>query len=235
MLIGKKYLFLLAAVFSFLCLDFVWADTSGSQVLEVSLEEFLPTETKSSQIPQTFTMSSNKEQQKLNKSNETLSESQLESMSVWELLQELEKELQSSQEALTVLAPSSEKLQKDLENTRSELLNSKLLLNSLRQALLSNKDDTGVVIAQLGFYVERIEALTEKVNYFEKRATLENTIGWTFTAIGSIVGVSGLVVAGVNGWNLNPTSSSLIFGGFGSAAIFPSIKLGSSIGLLFRL
>lgn len=115
------------------------------------------------------------------------------------------------------------------------MLNSKLLLNSLRQALISNKDDTGEVIAQLGIYVEQIEALTEKVGYYEKRATLENTIGWTFTALGSVVGISGIIVAGMDGWNFNTVSSSLIFGGFGSAVIFPSIKIGSSIGLVFRL
>lgn len=225
----------MVVVFLFLCQVLLWADTSDSPKLQSNLPQLIPVDSNLFLTQETSTANLNNEQQKLNKSSETLSESQLASMSVWELLQALEKDLQSSQETLAVLMPSSEKLQKELESTRSELLNSKLLLNSLRQALISNKDDTGEVIAQLGIYVEQIEALTEKVGYYEKRATLENTIGWTFTALGSVVGISGIIVAGIDGWNFNTVSSSLIFGGFGSAVIFPSIKIGSSIGLVFRL
>lgn len=234
-MIGKKFSSSLVVVFLFLCQVLLWADTSDSPKLQSNLPQLIPVDSNLFLTQETSTANLNNEQQKLNKSSETLSESQLASMSVWELLQALEKDLQSSQETLAVLMPSSEKLQKELESTRSELLNSKLLLNSLRQALISNKDDTGEVIAQLGIYVEQIEALTEKVGYYEKRATLENTIGWTFTALGSIVGISGIIVAGIDGWNFNTVSSSLIFGGFGSAVIFPSIKIGSSIGLVFRL
>lgn len=234
-MIGKKFSSSLVVVFLFLCQVLLWADTSDSPKLQSNLPQLIPVDSNLFLTQETSTTNLNNEQQKLNKSSETLSESQLASMSVWELLQALEKDLQSSQETLAVLMPSSEKLQKELESTRSELLNSKLLLNSLRQALISNKDDTGEVIAQLGIYVEQIEALTEKVGYYEKRATLENTIGWTFTALGSVVGISGIIVAGIDGWNFNTVSSSLIFGGFGSAVIFPSIKIGSSIGLVFRL
>ena len=234
-MIGKKFSSSLVVVFLFLCQVLLWADTSDSPKLQSNLPQLIPVDSNLFLTQETSTANLNNEQQKLNKSSETLSESQLASMSVWELLQALEKDLQSSQETLAVLMPSSEKLQKELESMRSELLNSKLLLNSLRQALISNKDDTGEVIAQLGIYVEQIEALTEKVGYYEKRATLENTIGWTFTALGSVVGISGIIVAGIDGWNFNTVSSSLIFGGFGSAVIFPSIKIGSSIGLVFRL
>ena len=234
-MIGKKFSSSLVVVFLFLCQVLLWADTSDSPKSQSNLPQLIPVDSNLFLTQETSTPNLNNEQQKLNKSSETLSESQLASMSVWELLQALEKDLQSSQETLAVLMPSSEKLQKELESTRSELLNSKLLLNSLRQALISNKDDTGEVIAQLGIYVEQIEALTEKVGYYEKRATLENTIGWTFTALGSVVGISGIIVAGIDGWNFNTVSSSLIFGGFGSAIIFPSIKIGSSIGLVFRL
>lgn len=114
------------------------------------------------------------------------------------------------------------------------MLNSKILLNSLRQALISNKDDTGEVVAQLGLFVEKVDSLTEKVDYYENKSIIENSIGWSFTGIGAIVGLSGIIIAGINDWEFNTLSTALTVGGFGATVVYPSVKIGGQFGLIFK-
>lgn len=99
---------------------------------------------------------------------------------------------------------------------------------------MSNKDDTGEVVAQLGLFVEKVDALTEKVDYYENKSIIENSIGWSFTGLGAIVGFSGLLIAGLNNWEFNQLSTALTVGGFGAAVVYPSVKVGGQLGLIFK-
>jgi hypothetical protein len=59
-------------------------------------------------------------------------------------------------------------LEQDLLNTRLELDNSKKTLLSLKQALISNKEDTSTVISELGLLYEKTKDLNEKVEQLTK-------------------------------------------------------------------
>lgn len=94
----------------------------------------------------------------------------LELMSAWELLDNLEVNWSNAMQHLEAAIQSSKNSEKELLATKLELQNVKASLNSCRQALLSNKDDTHEVIEELGRLQEKITKLdTEVLNMTRKR------------------------------------------------------------------
>ena len=62
--------------------------------------------------------------------------------------------------------------------------NSKKTLKELKQALLSNKEDTSVVVAELGELYEKIKKLNELVVSYEKMKKRLRTTAYVELAVG---------------------------------------------------
>lgn len=124
----------------------------------------------------------------------------LESMSAWELLDNLEENWNNAMQHLEEAIQSSKNSEKELLATRLELQNVKTSLNNCRQALLSNKDDTHEIIEEFGRLQEKIIKLeTEVLNMTRKRDAWRTA---TFVATPIAAGVSfifGFVFANKHG------------------------------------
>lgn len=111
----------------------------------------------------------------------------LESMSAWELLDNLEENWNNAMQHLEEAIQSSKNSEKELLATRLELQNVKTSLNNCRQALLSNKDDTHEIIEEFGRLQEKIIKLeTEVLNMTRKRDAWRTT---TFVAAPIAAGI----------------------------------------------
>lgn len=119
---------------------------------------------------QSSSQSSTPESPSASGSSRSLTQSELESMNPFQLLDVLQESLESSEARLSEIMRSSRSLEEDLVNTRLELESSKASLKALKEALLSNKDDTGVAIAEIGRLSEQIRDLDELASYYRKRA-----------------------------------------------------------------
>lgn len=101
-------------------------------------------------------------------SKDNLTESEMASMNPFELLDLLEQNLNKADLRLKEATQYSMSLEQDLLDMKIELNNSKTTLDELKRALLSNKDDTSTVIAELGLLYERVKKLNEDVALFTK-------------------------------------------------------------------
>lgn len=119
-----------------------------------------------------------------NSSKDNLTQSELESMNPFELLDLLEMKLDKAQENYEEAAKSSLSFEEGLLNTKIELENSKKTLKELKQALLSNKEDTSVVVAELGKLSEKIKKLNELVVSYEKMKKRLRTTAYVELAVG---------------------------------------------------
>lgn len=107
---------------------------------------------------------------------------------------------------------SSRSLEEDLVNTRLELESSKASLRALKEALLSNKDDTGVAIAEIGRLSEQIKSLDELVNYYQRRAKGSAVIVNVLIPAATVpMMVSGAVLAATN----NDLGKPILYTGIG--------------------
>ena len=119
-----------------------------------------------------------------NSSKDNLTQSELESMNPFELLDLLEMKLDKAQKNYEEAAKSSSSFEEGLLNTKIELENSKKTLKELKQALLSNKEDTSVVVAELGELYEKIKKLNELVVSYEKMKKRLRTTAYVELAVG---------------------------------------------------
>lgn len=119
-----------------------------------------------------------------NTSKKNLTQSELESMSPFELLDLLEMKLDEAQKNYEAAVKSSMSFEEGLINTKIELENSKKTLKELKQALLSNKEDTSAVVAELGELYERIEKLNELIASYEKMKKRLRTTAYIELGIG---------------------------------------------------
>ena len=81
---------------------------------------------------------------------DSLSQSEMDLMNPFELLDQLEMTLNEAQKNYEAAIKSSLSLEKDLLNMKLELENSQKTLEELKKALLSNKDDTSYLVSELG-------------------------------------------------------------------------------------
>lgn len=116
-----------------------------------------------------FSQNSTSESKNANNSVQTLNQQELESMSVYSLLDQLDLQLTSLQLQVETLKTSSKSLETELTYTKNELMNSKLLCQQLKIALTSNKDDTGIIIKEIGELTEKVKFLNEYVDKMKKR------------------------------------------------------------------
>lgn len=162
--ITKLKLFCLLFILLSVSVAFAQEDSSDLEDLQMIAQE-PSNKSNSLQIEsQNLNQNSNNESQNVTVSTNNLSQSELESMNAWELLDQLELSLKNSEERLQGLMQSSKSLENELLLTKTELENSKITLASLKAALLSNKDDTSVVISELGQLSEKIKSLQEIID-----------------------------------------------------------------------
>lgn len=120
----------------------------------------------------------------VNSSKDNLTQSELESMNPFELLDLLEMKLDKAQKNYEEAAKSSSSFEEGLLNTKIELENSKKTLKELKQALLSNKEDTSFVVAELGKLYEKIKKLNELIVSYEKMKKRLRTTAYVELAVG---------------------------------------------------
>lgn len=176
--ITKLKLFCLLFILLSVSVAFAQEDSSDLEDLQMIAQE-LSNKSNSLQIgSQNLNQNSNNESQNVTVSTNNLSQSELESMNAWELLDQLELSLKNSEERLQGLMQSSKSLENELLLTKTELENSKITLASLKAALLSNKDDTSVVISELGQLSEKIKSLQEIIDSLSSVRKRARTISY---------------------------------------------------------
>ena len=99
---------------------------------------------------------------------DSLSQSEMDLMNPFELLDQLEMTLNEAQKNYEVAIKSSLSLEKDLLNMKLELENSQKTLEELKKALLSNKNDTSYLVSELGELFEKVKKLNEVLESYKK-------------------------------------------------------------------
>ena len=110
----------------------------------------------------------NLELNNVNSLKDNLSQSEMDLMNPFELLDQLEMTLNEAQKNYEVAIKSSLSLEKDLLNMKLELENSQKTLEELKKALLSNKDDTSYLVSELGELFEKVKKLNEVLESYKK-------------------------------------------------------------------
>lgn len=149
-----------------------------------------------------------------NSLNNNLTQSELESMNPFELLDLLESKLDKAQKNYEEAIKSSLSFEEGLMNMKIELENSKKTLKELKQALLSNKEDTSTVISELGELYEKVKKLNELIAAYERmkkrfRATAYVELG---------VGVPCLIMGCLPIWTEEQQNIKNLFLGIGGTA-----------------
>lgn len=103
-----------------------------------------------------------------NNLKDSLSQSEMDLMNPFELLDQLEMTLNEAQKNYEAAIKSSLSLEKDLLNMKLELENSQKTLEELKNALLSNKDDTSYLVSELGELFEKVKKLNEVLESYKK-------------------------------------------------------------------
>lgn len=119
-----------------------------------------------------------------NNLKDNLTQSELESMNPFELLDLLEMTLDKAQKNYEEAAQSSLSLEKDLLNMKLELENSQKTLEELKKALLSNKDDTSYLVSELGELFEKVKKLNEVLESYKKIQKRLKTLSYFELSIG---------------------------------------------------
>ena len=153
-----------------------------------------------------------------NSLNNSLTQSELESMNPFELLDLLEMKLDEAQKNYEEAIKSSLNFEKGLMNMKIELEFSKKTLKELKQALLSNKEDTSTVIAELGELYEKVKKLNELIASYERmkkriRATAYAELG---------IGIPCLVMGMLPIWTDEQQNIRDLFLGIGGTATVAS-------------
>lgn len=215
----KKLLFVLAL--SFLCALPVFSqeDTSVLEELQMTALELSSNSNNSKEKQTDLEMNSNQTSSDANLSKDNLTESEMASMNPFELLDLLEQNLNKADLRLKEATQYSMSLEKDLLGMRIELSNSKKTLEELKQALLSNKDDTSTVIAELGLLYERVKKLNEEVALYTKMRHRLKTV--SYIELG--VGVPCLVLGLLPIWTDEQKNIQNLFLGIGSTATISGV------------
>lgn len=149
-----------------------------------------------------------------NSLNNNLTQSELESMNPFELLDLLESKLDKAQKNYEEAIKSSLSFEEGLMNMKIELENSKKTLKELKQALLSNKEDTSTVISELGELYEKVKKLNELIAAYERMKKRFRTTA--YVELG--VGVPCLIMGCLPIWTEEQQNIKNLFLGIGGTA-----------------
>ena len=164
----KKLSLVLALLLLFVSQVFSQEDIVELKELQkIALE--LNSESNSSQSKsETLKQNCNLELSNVNNLKDNLSQSEMDLMNPFELLDQLEMTLNEAQKNYEAAIKSSLSLEKDLLNMKLELENSQKTLEELKKALLSNKDDTSYLVSELGELFEKVKNLNEVLESYKK-------------------------------------------------------------------
>ena len=189
----KNFLLRLAVLFCLVLPVFAQEDLSDLEESQKTALE-LNSELNSSQEElENLSQNYDLELNNANNLKDNLSQSELELMNPFELLDLLEMKLDKAQKNYEAAVQSSLSLEEGLLNTKIELENSKKTLKELKQALLSNKEDTSAIVVELGELYEKVKELNELIASYEKMkkrlrktAYVELAVGVPCLAIGCL-------------------------------------------------
>lgn len=164
----KKLSLVLALLLLFVSQVFSQEDIVELKELQkIALE--LNSESSSSQSKsETLKQNCNLELNNASNLKDNLSQSEMDLMNPFELLDQLEMTLNEAQKNYEAAIKSSLSLEKDLLNMKLELENSQKTLEELKKALLSNKDDTSYLVSELGELFEKVKKLNEVLESYKK-------------------------------------------------------------------
>lgn len=164
----KKLSLVLALLLLFVSQVFSQEDIVELEELQkIALE--LNSESSSSQSKsEILKQNCNLELNNANNLKDSLTQSEMDLMNPFELLDQLEMTLNEAQKNYEVAIKSSLSLEKDLLNMKLELENSQKTLEELKKALLSNKDDTSYLVSELGELFEKVKKLNEVLESYKK-------------------------------------------------------------------
>lgn len=164
----KKLSLVLALLLLFVSQVFSQEDIAELKELQkIALE--LNSESSSSQSKsEILKQNCNLELNNANNLKDSLSQSEMDLMNPFELLDQLEMTLNEAQKNYEAAIKSSLSLEKDLLNMKLELENSQKTLEELKKALLSNKDDTSYLVSELGELFEKVKKLNEVLESYKK-------------------------------------------------------------------
>lgn len=164
----KKLSLVLALLLLFVSQVFSQEDIAELKELQkIALE--LNSELSSSQSKsEILKQNCNLELNNANNLKNNLSQSEMDLMNPFELLDQLEMTLNEAQKNYEAAIKSSLSLEKDLLNMKLELENSQKTLEELKKALLSNKDDTSYLVSELGELFEKVKKINEVLESYKK-------------------------------------------------------------------
>ena len=180
----KKLSLVLALLLLFVSQVFSQEDIVELKELQkIALE--LNSESSSSQSKsEALNQNCNLELNNVNSLKDNLSQSEMDLMNPFELLDQLEMTLNEAQKNYEVAIKSSLSLEKDLLNMKLELENSQKTLEELKKALLSNKDDTSYLVSELGELFEKVKNLNELLESYKKIKKRLRTVSYFELGIG---------------------------------------------------
>ena len=180
----KKLSFVLALLLLFVSQVFSQEDIAELKELQkIALE--LNSELSSSQSKsETLKQNCNLELNNASNLKDSLSQSEMDLMNPFELLDQLEMTLNEAQKNYEVAIKSSLSLEKDLLNMKLELENSQKTLEELKKALLSNKDDTSYLVSELGELFEKVKKLNEVLESYKKIQKRLKTLSYFELSVG---------------------------------------------------
>lgn len=180
----KKLSLVLALLLLFVSQVFSQEDIAELKELQkIALE--LNSELSSSQNKsETLKQNCNLELNNASNLKDSLSQSEMDLMNPFELLDQLEMTLNEAQKNYEAAIKSSLSLEKDLLNMKLELENSQKTLEELKKALLSNKDDTSYLVSELGELFEKVKKLNEVLESYKKIQKRLKTLSYFELSVG---------------------------------------------------
>ena len=164
----KKLSLVLALLLLFVSQVFSQEDIVELEELQKIVLELNSESVNSQNKSESLKQNCNLELNNANSLKDSLTQSEMDLMNPFELLDQLEMTLNEAQKNYEVAIKSSLSLEKDLLNMKLELENSQKTLEELKKALLSNKDDTSYLVSELGELFEKVKKLNEVLESYKK-------------------------------------------------------------------
>ena len=164
----KKLSLVLALLLLFVSQVFSQEDIVELEELQKIVLELNSESSSSQSKSEILKQNCNLELNNANNLKDSLSQSEMDLMNPFELLDQLEMTLNEAQKNYEAAIKSSLSLEKDLLNMKLELENSQKTLEELKKALLSNKDDTSYLVSELGELFEKVKKLNEVLESYKK-------------------------------------------------------------------
>lgn len=180
----KKLSLVLALLLLFVSQVFSQEDIVELKELQKIALELNSESNNSQNKSETLKQNCNLELNNANNLKDSLSQSEMDLMNPFELLDQLEMTLNEAQKNYEVAIKSSLSLEKDLLNMKLELENSQKTLEELKKALLSNKDDTSYLVSELGELFEKVKKLNEVLESYKKIQKRLKTLSYFELSVG---------------------------------------------------